>query len=381
VLRVGTVLLTLMLGLVLVSCGGGEASENGGTKAGLPSAGFEPDDTTVADCRKTNDFSCYAQAYGNLTYHKGPRVSLRAVEQASATNAAVRAGCHRIVHTIGAAALVRYDGSVAKAFVEGSATCASGFYHGLIEHAFTGVPEDEIGNVAADVCDDPEIRRVGYYSYQCVHGLGHGLMIYTRYDMPQSLRVCDGLPNRFDAVSCTGGVFMENATSSYGIKSRWLKDDDLIYPCNAVAERHKYYCYLLVTSRILPAVDWSFRRTAEVCRQSEKDWVGECFESFGRDVAGNVQQDPTRIPPLCELAGANEADCIYGASRDIANADADGVRASALCRRVDREHRGRCFQGIGTILGSLHREADARAAACAAITDTYVADCRRGAGL
>ena len=33
-----------------------------------------------------------------------------------------------------------------------------------------------------------KIRKSGSSHYQCVHGLGHGLMIYTRYDLPGALR-------------------------------------------------------------------------------------------------------------------------------------------------------------------------------------------------
>ena len=50
-------------------------------------------------------------------------------------------------------------------------------------------------------------------------------MIYTGYDLPASLKTCDKLPNGWDATSCTGGVFMENYQSSYGVKSRWLKNE------------------------------------------------------------------------------------------------------------------------------------------------------------
>ena len=226
-----------------------------------------------------------------------------------ASDSAVLADCHRIVHSIGAATLARNDGNVAKAFVEGSAVCGSGFYHGLIERAFVGVPDEELGlSLAANrICEDEEIRRVAFVAYQCVHGLGHGLMLHTGYDLPKSLRVCDALKAEFDQVSCTGGVFMENANASYGTTSEWLKDDDLIYPCNAVATRHKYYCYLLVTSRILPAVGGSLERTAEVCRQSEDGWVEECFESFGRDASGIAKQNGDEILPLCRIAGANES--------------------------------------------------------------------------
>jgi len=33
---------------------------------------FKPDDTTVADCQKSNKLFCYRQAFGNIAYKEGP---------------------------------------------------------------------------------------------------------------------------------------------------------------------------------------------------------------------------------------------------------------------------------------------------------------------
>ena len=352
-----------------------------GTSNGKSVAGkFEPDDTKLSSCA-SGSFPCYEQGFGNLAYAEGARVALTELDRRMRTETAVLSDCHRIAHSIGAAALARADGNVAKAFVEGTATCGSGFYHGLIERAFVGVPESRLAIAADGVCKAKEIQADAFRAYQCVHGLGHGLMIYTGYDLPQSLRVCDDLSEQFNRVSCTGGVFMENAQSSYGVKSRWLKDDDLIYPCDKVAERHKYYCYLLVTSRILPAVGGSLERTAEVCRQSERDWIGECFESFGRDVSGIARQNGDKIIPYCRLAKANEGDCVYGAVRDIANNDANTERAAVFCTKVRVGLRGRCWEGVGTMVGALNTYEDQRRQACTRLTPKYEADCARGAGI
>ena len=88
---------------------------------------------------------------------------------------------------------------------------------------------------------------------------------------------------------------MENYQSSYGVTSRWVKKNDLIYPCNSVAEKYKYYCYDLVTARILPKVDYNWKKTAAWCRKSEKAWVRICFQSMGRDASGYTRLDPARI--------------------------------------------------------------------------------------
>ena len=188
---------------------------------------------------------------GNIAYREGPKPAL-ALFAEKLSDDAVGADCHRIAHTIGAASLQHYDGNVGKALAEGNAICASGYYHGLLEWKLAGVPKAEVASVARTVCDQTKSASSSFVYYQCVHGLGHGLMLYTLYDLPGALRLCHRLGTDFDRVSCSG-VFMENQQSSYGITSPWLEKDDLLYPCGIVSRSDKTYCYLLVTSRILPS--------------------------------------------------------------------------------------------------------------------------------
>jgi hypothetical protein len=248
-----------------------------------------------------------------------------------------------------------------------------------VERSFVGAERAELPARSRQICADPDIRRTSFLAYQCVHGLGHGLMIHTGYDLPGSLRVCDKLETGWDSDSCEAGVFMENVSSSYGIRSRWLRDDDLIYPCNEVAERYKLYCYLMVTSRILEANGYDWRQTVATCRRSDRAWVATCFQSLGRDASGNSRQNVRRILELCGLAGDMARECIYGAARDITSNDASPRRAKTLCDSAAARFRAYCFEGIGTIVGGFHVYRDARRAACREITRRYFRDCARGA--
>ena len=85
------------------------------------------------------------------------------------------------------------------------------------------------------MCSDPSLQKAGFLYYQCVHGLGHGLMISTGYDLPYALHVCEKLQTGWDESSCTGGVYMENVNAangtSIGFKTTWVKPKDLVYPC------------------------------------------------------------------------------------------------------------------------------------------------------
>lgn len=345
-----------------------------------PVAGtFVPDDVTLAQC--ADDGACYEQAFGNLAFGEGPKRALTRFEQLMAERKAVETNCHRIAHTIGSAALARFEGNVAKTFAEGAATCWSGYYHGVLERAFVGASSfAELGRRARGICDDAGIRSTTWLAYQCVHGLGHGLMIQTGYALPSSLRICDGLATDWDRTSCHGGVFMENISSSYGVRSKWLKEDDPVYPCPAVQEKYKLYCYLMVTSRVLETNGYDFAAAAKTCAGVERNWVATCFQSLGRDASGNSRQNPERILEICLAAGAGRSDCIYGAARDMTADAAGGDEAAVLCRSAPRVERARCFNGIGTIVSSFGPE-EATRNACASVAGKYVRDCLAGAGL
>ena len=342
-------------------------------------APFKPDDKRLADCRD-GDAGCLEQAFGNLVYNEGPKPALERLQSMMTSDATVASDCHRIAHRMGSAALSRYKDKVAPAFIAGSPVCASGYYHGIIERAFLGQPTDRLAIVARQLCSDPKITERRFLAYQCIHGLGHGLMIYTGYDLPGSLRTCDELRSGFDRVSCSGGVFMENFNSSYGVTSKYLRAKDPIYPCNSVAERHKLYCYLLVTANILRAVGGDMQKTADACRRSERAWVSTCFESFGRDVSGLAGKDAGRALANCRLAGRNERDCLYGAAREVVNADADASRGGRFCARAPARHRAHCYEGVGSVLVSLEPTPEALREECRAVGGRHARSCLRGAG-
>jgi hypothetical protein len=173
---------------------------------------------------------------------------------------------------------------------------------------------------------------------------------------------------------------MENSNTSYGTQSEYLKDDDLIYPCNDVAERHKYACYQLVTARIR-LVKPGWKEIAAECRRSEPEWEATCFESMGRDVSGDAGQDTRKAVQRCRAAGPDEIECDYGVAREIVNADSGGERAARFCGQVPRENRMRCFEGVGTVLTTLHTTNADKRRACAELAGRYARDCQAGAGV
>lgn len=369
--------------MILAGCerGGapGESLESGSTVEKHPIAGnFEPDGTTLDDCRATGGQErCLEQAYGNLAFRLGGRNAMRRVAEDMAADTAVERDCHRIVHTVGSATLARNDGDVGKTFTEGDSTCWSGYYHGILERALVGATNDVLlAATVRGICADVLREEARFTAYQCVHGLGHGLMIRTGLDLPGSLEMCDRLDTEWEQTSCHGGVFMENFNTSYGVVSRYLEDDDLLYPCTAVEVRHKLYCYLQVTDRVLAATSYDWRRAAELCAGAEAAWRATCFQSFGRNASGVARLDRLELVRLCGMApGHWQVECVYGAARDITANDAGGERAMRFCAAVEDDMRARCYYGIGTILRDI-AGAGELAAACAGAPAAYAPECR-----
>ena len=341
-----------------------------------PIAGkFTPDKTKLADCR-AGDVRCFEQAFGNLAYQEGPRPALALFDQRRAVDKTVSTDCHRIAHMIGSAALAYFDGNVSQAYSHGSASCASGYFHGILERAFAKVRSERgLIRVARSLCRGAGVRRHGFLDYQCTHGLGHGLMIQTGYDLPTALRVCGRLQTRWDEVSCTGGAFMENGSSVYGLRSQWLKDDDPIYPCNRVKLRDKASCYLRVTTQILRTNRNDWADTAARCGAVTARWRQYCFRSYGRDTVQYAGGKSRSIIRLCELARRVAGQCLYGAARTLADRDANPRQAAAFCRLAPAGQGGSCFAGLGLVVGLLQPTDRDRAKACAHLAGAYAHAC------
>ena len=340
---------------------------------------FHPDRTAIEDCSRGKP-SCYEQAFGNLTYRRGPRVALPRLASYIATHPKVERNCHRIAHAMGRAGLARLK-DPGRAFAQGSAVCWSGYYHGILEGGFAGTSRDDLAGKARELCSDPSLRRDQFLLYQCVHGLGHGLMLITAYDLPRALSTCDHLATTWYQQSCTGGVFMENFTSFSQVRSKWLKAGDLLYPCDRVVPRHKYYCYDQVTSRILRVVRWDWHKTARICRTAERRWIAVCFQSFGRDVSSVVRKDRRRAVALCRIAREHTTDCVYAVTRDIVNQDGGKYgRAVRFCNISPAQSRRRCFVGIGTIVAVRERSLARRKIACERLSRRWATACLAGTG-
>lgn len=307
---------------------------------------------------------------------------------------------HPLAHALGYA--VRSTPATATALLsECDDRYQSGCYHGMLQRYFDarmGMPLAQ--SVLVAPCDGLRGTSQQFRLFDCLHGTGHGVMMYHRYDVNASLTDCDRLRAEWDQRSCYSGVFMEHNMGArmqlfregkYGMHRHstpgenvvLFKANDLHYPCDATPARYRRECYELQTDLILPAVKQDYRRASAFCDAAgTPDLVRACYLGLGRNASGSSAFQFDGIRRRCELASdMGRPYCYQGAVRHLAYARSELPRGIAFCRSLPEGNvRTRCWDGIGMQVGSFFADTPSRRSACQSDNPNDVAACVEGAG-
>ncbi len=255
--------------------------------------------------------------------------------------------CHQRAHDLGRSA---FDEFGAAAFALSGHECQSGSFHGATEALFA---TRGTANLEADVAAICSSASNPFFRHQCVHGVGHGLLAWTTYELHDALPLCDRMSNYADQGSCYSGVFMENVVGGLsglmGHVTEYLRDDDPVFPCDVVDEQYADACYFYQTSHMLKVFDREFSKVAEVCAEAPTSAHRNCFQSYGRDVGNATREDPAKAIEYCNFApvGQNRISCIEGAAQDRFWAESGADDALAMCQLVaDETEKGACYWTI-----------------------------------
>ena len=263
---------------------------------------------------------------------------------------AIYGDCHHPAHKAGRFA---YDLLSNQAFYEAGSECHSGGLHGVIEAYFH---ENGIKKMTEDLDKICSPNRNNFFSHQCIHGIGHGLMAWSNYALLDVLKYCDRLPKRSD--SCWSGAFMENIVGGIahhnddgkknGHVTQYISDDPH-YPCTIVDEKYKAGCYFYQTSRMIQIFNGDFAKVAAACSEAKQAYQVHCFESMGRDVGGRFRGDPTGAIKTCGSApkGASRVHCISGAVQDTFWDYSGQDQAITFCKGLtEDDEKNACYKTI-----------------------------------
>jgi hypothetical protein len=387
--------------------------------------------------------ACIERMFMGLLEQAGVAKSMEVLDTLVARDPEVAHNAHPLAHGLGIAAY-RSPETLAATFASCPSSQMSGCSHGVIQGYFLDLARQgkRIGTAELDALCAPH-TETRFLFFQCAHGMGHGLMTVHGNHLPTALETCDLVTDDFAEISCWGGAFMENVVNfthphhtagghatvqggghadhgagqhasaghdAHGGQAQgghdahgghgaaggkqatqhgdWkaLDPNDMLYPCNAVAEKYRIACYGMQTSAVMFFNQGDVAATGRVCEWAEA-WVATCFMSLGRDITAYAAHDHQRTLEMCArtsgmAGGRGQTWCTVGAVQTLVNLTAEPGDGMRFCRAVSgAEAKSACYRMVGETIADLYAGSDARGRSCLAAESDFVVACRRGAGI
>ncbi len=315
-----------------------------------------------------------------------------------AQNTEANRDSHAIAHDLGRFAYQAYGYDITLTLGECSYEVFQGCLHGALQIFFDDVAgqggkvdKETIRSTCAAATSDFEI-------YACLHGVGHGVMLYTNYKLHQSLDMCSWLDTWFAQHSCYGGVFMENVvgytdslnpTAAGGHQGHgghsepptfWVDPQEPTYPCNVVADAYKDPCWRMQTSLILKFNNGDFVATAKVCEESGPYRLA-CYNSLGRDAAPWANRDPWRMSQHCSYGAEDaQASCVEGFSAGEVLQENNPDAGLTLCSKLPEKHKEPCYRAVATQAARMYTTEEVTAF-CNKVPQNHREACTTAAGI
>jgi hypothetical protein len=260
---------------------------------------------------------------------------------------------HLLNHTVGKYLYEQFGPSgFSKCKLYFLASCPHGFVIDAVSDG--GIPQV---TVVVDEC-----RPLGSAAYsQCAHAVGHGLLAAAGYQqLDQALSLCDeveAVVQNFPSFNCYDGVFMENiwAVHENGEPSpyRWVKDDDLFYPCNddRIEPKYDLGCWSNQPALMYQMLKGDIKAVGVECAKVEITANRDmCFDGLARQIHPVAKGSVDRLFELCNLLPTGR---VTTCAIDIVGAEYSvGGRTLpfAICNQMNGNEQNQCYdQLLGTI--------------------------------
>ncbi len=281
--------------------------------------------------------------YVALVRDEDPQAALSKMRGEIETDDALARSCHALVHDIGRESYGKYE-DFGEAMKYQDEICNSGYLHGIIEARFS-----ESEDVFADMetmCDEYPTNST--LSWQCYHGLGHGVMYYTANDLPRSLEMCDAFASNFARATCSNGLFMENFSADQKLHlSEYLDENDPLYPCAEQVKAHKENCYLYAPTYFLSLNEGDYTGALELCNGAEEPLRQACARGVGAQTLKENINDPKLVEAACESGSPEQVEpCVNGMTSLYISHHGSPEPARELCGQLEETNQQACRGAI-----------------------------------
>lgn len=283
--------------------------------------------------------------------------------------------CHGAAHVVGRMA---FNLMGARSLLECTTQCFSGCFHGALQ-GMGARSAGSVGELASEIRDMCAQLPTVFERSECVHGAGHGFLLYANYQLDDALTACELLETPADSKECYAGVFMENLIGDSS--EQRFRTDNLHYPCNqyddpVIVEA----CYRLQPGRFLEANDNNFIQAQHECQRAPKVAQDACFMRLGQLSGADTENPPAETETFCERVPDEFYDvCILGGLRQVIRVngiDPSGT-AAGFCRALTAPRAKEvCYAQYAKELRDIFTDQKKRLQLCTLFEEPYDASCR-----
>jgi hypothetical protein len=307
-------------------------------------AGLHESSQTVEELT-WDEYLVAKDSFVEIMTKQNPKVAMEALRETISKNNKVAHSCHAITHELGHEAYEKY-GSFSGAMKYQDELCNSGYTHGVIESAFSETKD--ILKTMHTICGDSGLQN--FATWQCYHGVGHGVMFFTDNELPIALKLCETYKDTFARSSCVNGVFMENFNvDQESHVSKYVDVSNPMSPCVKQSGVYKTDCYVYAPTHYLFVHKGDYKGALKACTTVEGAYRQVCAQGVGSQALKDFVNDHKRVERLC-MSGKLSLmrSCVEGMSAMYLNHTASPVQARTLCDELYFFNKKWCRQVIDT---------------------------------
>ena len=161
----------------------------------------------------------------------------------------------------------------------------------------------------------------------------------------------DGFEKNPSKEACYGGAFMESSSSSTSHPSRFIKEDDIMYPCNILDEKYLSTCYKYQSTHFAKISSYNWIKVGELCSMVPKQYQEGCFTFIGSNQVGSYIEPEKFIETCNSFEETNyRTGCYRGVLFGLAGRyKAEPERMKKFCDLMADTDKPQCFRIMGAM--------------------------------
>ena len=224
-------------------------------------------------------------------------------------------------------------------------------YHGFVLRAIAVGGNAEIKNVMQK-CEEGGTPII----IQCSHAIGHGFLTAAGYkNLLAGLKRCDEAAQEIPSLklyNCHDGVFMENI---FGVHDgepspdRWVKADDLIYPCDdpRIGEQYLNACWSNQPALLYQKTNGDLKKAGEICLAISNEGQRQtCLNGLARQIHPLTKGKADTTFHLCSFLPSFWMNYCIVTNAAAAFSVGDRDLPFRLCAQIESQGKAGCYNEL-----------------------------------